>query len=206
MNSRDEILNKIKRIRIEAHPDTAYIQDEIYQPVDNLLSCFIAEIEAIAGKCYLAENEQDLINALKDVLSERNIQKVYAEDEVIREFLKNAGIEIHDTEVFPEELICGITNCEFLIARTGSVMISTGLGSGRKAHAFPPVHLVFAHENQLVKYPQDALVALEQKYPGSLPSQITTITGPSRTADIEKTLVMGAHGPKELIIFVRRNK
>jgi L-lactate dehydrogenase complex protein LldG len=53
-----------------------------------------------------------------------------------------------------------------------------------------------------VDYPEDALVAMQEKYGNSLPSTISTITGPSRTADIEKTLVLGAHGPKEFIVFL----
>ena len=43
---------------------------------------------------------------------------------------------------------------------------------------------------------------MKKKYPDNYPSMISLITGPSRTADIEKTLVMGAHGPKELYVFL----
>jgi len=46
------------------------------------------------------------------------------------------------------------------------------------------------------------LTAIKEKYSDGFPSQVTIITGPSRTADIEKTLVMGAHGPKELYVFM----
>jgi L-lactate dehydrogenase complex protein LldG len=69
-------------------------------------------------------------------------------------------------------------------------------------HIFPPVHIVVACESQLVNYVEDALLAIRQKYGKDLPSAITTITGPSRTADIEKTLVLGAHGPKEIVVFI----
>lgn len=96
----------------------------------------------------------------------------------------------------------GITGCEFLIARTGSVLVSSASLSGRQMHAFPPVHFIMAYQSQLVDYPENALKAIQQKYGTKLPSAITTITGPSRTADIEKTLVLGAHGPKELIVLL----
>jgi len=209
MDSRDEILRKIRSVRIEVNADketdTSYVQDEIYQPVNELLSTFITEFEAIAGKCVLVDNQQDLIEKIISLLREKGIQQVYVEDESLRNYLKHADLPVFDSGNFPENMVCGITACEFLIARTGSVMISTGAGSGRKAHVFPPIHMIIADENQLVKFPQDAIVALKEKYQNQLPSQISTITGPSRTADIEKTLVMGAHGPKELIIFVRRN-
>ena len=49
---------------------------------------------------------------------------------------------------------------------------------------------------------KDGFKRLKNKYGQNLPSMVCNITGPSRTADIEKTLVLGAHGPKELIVFL----
>jgi L-lactate dehydrogenase complex protein LldG len=69
-------------------------------------------------------------------------------------------------------------------------------------NVFPPIHIVIAHASQIVNYPEDALNAMQEKYGEHLPSCISTITGPSRTADIEKTLVLGAHGPKEFVVFL----
>jgi L-lactate dehydrogenase complex protein LldG len=69
---------------------------------------------------------------------------------------------------------------------------------------FHPFTFVLARVSQLVNYPEDALVGMQQKYNDKLPSLISTITGPSRTADIEKTLVLGAHGPKEFIVFLSK--
>ncbi len=73
--------------------------------------------------------------------------------------------------------------------------------SGRRLMIFPPVHIVIANASQLVTDIKDGLAGIKLKYPSILPSSITLITGPSRTADIEKTLVLGAHGPKELYVF-----
>ncbi len=96
----------------------------------------------------------------------------------------------------------GITTCDFLISRFGSVMVSSGLGLGRKIFAFPEIHIVIAKASQVVPEIKDALIGMKKKYVDNFPSQITVITGPSRTADIEKTLVMGAHGPKSLYVFM----
>ncbi|MFW5758527.1 MAG: LutC/YkgG family protein [Bacteroidota bacterium] len=95
-----------------------------------------------------------------------------------------------------------ITGCEYLIARTGSIMTSSALGGGRKSYIYPSVHIVFARRSQLVFDLKDAFARLKDKYKNNgLPSMISLITGPSRTADIEKTLVMGAHGPEQLFVF-----
>ena len=56
--------------------------------------------------------------------------------------------------------------------------------------------------NQLVYDIKDALQLIKNKYDNNLPSLITFATGPSRTADIEKTLVVGVHGPKEVYLFL----
>jgi len=81
-------------------------------------------------------------------------------------------------------------------------MVSSGLNSGRRIMVYPETHVVIAKASQVVPELKDALVGMKKKYQGKFPSQITTITGPSRTADIEKTLVMGAHGPKRLYVFM----
>lgn len=73
-------------------------------------------------------------------------------------------------------------------------------------NVFPASHIVFAHTNQIVLDIKDAMRGLKEKYPNGLPSMISLITGPSRTADIEKTLVMGAHGPEELYVFLLDNE
>ena len=70
-------------------------------------------------------------------------------------------------------------------------------------NVYPPVHIVCANLSQLVFDIEEGLKKIQDKYDKSeLPSMVSLITGPSRTADIEKTLVMGAHGPKELILFL----
>jgi L-lactate dehydrogenase complex protein LldG len=64
------------------------------------------------------------------------------------------------------------------------------------------VHIVIAFTSQIVKDIDEGLILIKKKYKSGFPSMISLITGPSRTADIEKTLVYGAHGPKELILFL----
>lgn len=95
-----------------------------------------------------------------------------------------------------------ITDCEFLVARTGTIVMSAAQQSGRTVSVYAPVHICIAYTNQLVYEIKDALQQVKEKYPGNIPSLITFATGPSRTADIEKTLVTGVHGPKEVYCFL----
>ena len=80
--------------------------------------------------------------------------------------------------------------------------MSAGQASGRTTSVYAPIHVCIAFASQLVYEVKDALTLVKDKYNGKLPSLITFATGPSRTADIEKTLVVGVHGPKEVYCFL----
>ncbi len=128
----------------------------------------------------------------------------------IKELLNKGGISFRDaindvsTNGFSTCNVsaAGITSCEFLVARTGSIIISSKQASGRRLPVFPSTHIVVGYASQLVRDVKDAMDGIKYKYGNQLPSMITTITGPSRTADIEKTLILGAHGPKEVYVFL----
>ena len=94
-----------------------------------------------------------------------------------------------------------ITTCEAMVARTGTLVLSAN-NTGRTTSVYAPVHICIAYTSQLTYDLSDALLLLKEKYGQSLPSFISFATGPSRTADIEKTLVVGVHGPKEVFCFL----
>ncbi|MDD5140146.1 MAG: LUD domain-containing protein [Verrucomicrobiales bacterium] len=95
----------------------------------------------------------------------------------------------------------GISECDALIAQTGSVLVTNRSAGGRALSVLPPHHVVLARREQLVADLPAAFELLQQKYAENYPSMISFITGPSRTGDIERILVLGAHGPKRLTIF-----
>ncbi len=102
-----------------------------------------------------------------------------------------------------ESCAASVTACEALIAQTGSVLVTTRESGGRALTILPPHHIVVATRDQLVPDLPAAFARLRQAYGGTFPSMISFITGPSRTGDIERILVLGAHGPKKLtILFV----
>jgi len=205
--SRDEILNRIRetvaRRPGQLHP-TDYQSDVVFMPVDHSLTTFINELVAVGGKCIVVQSEVELLRQLAELYHERGFSSLFCKDDVLFDRLKNCSVSLTRKEEDFADMEAAITRCECLVARTGSVVVSTATGQGRQIHAYPPVHIILADESQLLNYPDDALRFIQQKYGSNLPSSISFITGPSRTADIEKTLVMGAHGPKELFIFVRQ--
>lgn len=102
-----------------------------------------------------------------------------------------------------ERCDAGISECDALIAQTGSFLLTTRSGGGRALSVLPPHHIVIARAGQLVPDLPAAYELLHHTYgPDRWPSMITLITGPSRTGDIERILVLGAHGPKKLTVIL----
>jgi L-lactate dehydrogenase complex protein LldG len=96
----------------------------------------------------------------------------------------------------------GVTACEAVVAQTGSILVSSGSCGGRALSILPHVHVVVATVSQVVGTLADAFDLVRERHAGRLPSMLSFITGPSRTGDIERILVLGAHGPKELFLLL----
>lgn len=163
---------------------------------------FAQDFTRIGGKFAYCEDEDDMAEKLKFIIQENKMDNVFCFEESLKPILEQHEIAFEDHAGKLLESSISITTCEFLIARTGSVLISSRQLSGRRLNIFPEVHVVVASTNQIVSDVKDALNQLKEIYDKGLPSAITVISGPSRTADIEKTLVMGAHGPKGLYVLL----
>lgn len=101
-----------------------------------------------------------------------------------------------------ESCDAGLTECESLVAQAGSVLVSASSAGGRALSVLPPHHVVLARRNQMVPDLTAALQRVQEKFKDRFPSFLSFISGPSRTGDIERILVLGAHGPKKLTILL----
>jgi L-lactate dehydrogenase complex protein LldG len=204
MDTRDRILTRLKaaqekrgNITIQ-QPD---FEDPIYHQVSDSLELeFKKNLELVGGKVILCSSKDDIIHEVKQICSEKG-NRIYCLDPDLQNILQDE-ITIDSDEDSFLNLSVGITGCEFLVAHLGSVIISSAQFSGRRLNVFPETHVVIAHTSQLTDYLDTAFEKLREKYKNKIPSLISTITGPSRTADIEKTLIMGMHGPRSLIIIL----
>jgi L-lactate dehydrogenase complex protein LldG len=97
----------------------------------------------------------------------------------------------------------GLTGCEALVSQTGSVCITPHASGGRSLSILPPHHIVIARRSQIVADLPATYALIKERYSASgYPSFISFSTGPSRTGDIERILVLGAHGPKRLTVLL----
>lgn len=204
-SARNNILAKLKAAqekRGEIGENIPDFTSPVYHTLnESLVQEFKINLELIGGKVILCETKSEIATQVKLICEEKNQDKVFCTDPDLLKML-NGLVKTISAETEFLSLNTGLTGCEFLVAHLGSVLISSAQISGRRLNVFPETHIIVAHEAQIVDYLDNALEKLQEKYKNKLPSLISNITGPSRTADIEKTLVMGMHGPKNLIVII----
>lgn len=203
--SKEKLLKKIRKALLEKRDNPYPNLEDLphYPPNDELPEVqFAEEFKAAAGQFVFCEDEIQFIDSLLNLAEERKWRKIYCWEPELQDMLSRYDYPFFETDKDFEQAEVGFTLCEALIARNGSILLSNAGMSGRRLSIYPPVHIVLAYTSQLVTDLKDAFKLVKNKYGNQLPSMLTTVTGPSRTADIEKTLVMGAHGPKELLVFL----
>lgn len=207
--SREKILSTIRKALSKDSVPKPFpnIEDkaneEIYAKSDlSLEETFADNFNKLGGKFIYCDNEQELIENIQTLYEKMGWSQMLCADQKLLKTLENNNISIaQDAALQAESANACITNCETLVARTGSVILTSKQNLGRTASVFYPTHIIIAYKDQVVFDIKDALQLLDKKYGKNIPSMINLNTGPSRTADIEKTLVVGVHGPGDVFCF-----
>lgn len=203
--SKEKLLKKIRKALLEKRENPYPNLEELplYPPNTEILEVvFAEELTKVSGQFVFCEDEIQFIENILLLAEQRKWRKIYCWEPVLQELLNQYEYPFYATDKDFEFAEVGLTLCEALIARNGSVMVSNANAAGRRLSIYPHQHIVVAYTSQLVMDLRDAFKIIKDRYGNQLPSMLSTITGPSRTADIEKTLVLGAHGPKELFVFL----
>lgn len=201
---REKVLKKIRASLLTKTPnpypkldfDTPVFQQTDEDPVlvfaDNLI--------AAGGKFFLVENELEFAEGLVDLCMQYHWKNIVCVEDGLSNLLTECELphQISTDDIGTMDV--AVSTCECLIGRTGSIVLSSREQT-RSAPAYAPVHIVLAKAGQIAIDLKDAITWLRHKY-AKLPSAISIVTGPSRTADIEGELVMGVHGPKQLYVFL----
>jgi L-lactate dehydrogenase complex protein LldG len=211
--SREAILARIREgLRTPAPPmgpgtaDGSVIDAQIFEPVQNPLERFQQECKANLMECQLTADAAGSAQALAQILQSLPEGEVFVQDDPVLRRLMEAsrtGRQIRwSSQGGPaEKSQATVTLADALIAQTGSVFVSASCG-GRGASVVAPCHVVYATTKQLVL---DLVTALrDATAQGRLDNNsfACIISGSSRTADIEKILVQGAHGPMRLVVVL----
>ena len=206
--SKDIVLRKVREALAKSAPfvpPTPDFNSTVYPPMaDEDLSIVFAQNFLNTGGTFIyCDSEENFYDQLYEFKQENNIQNLFIWESSLKKQLFGAGIHfIGDEKEFLKKAEASLTSCEALLARTGSILLSSASSAGRRLTIYPEKHLVVAFTSQLVPDIKEALLLVREKYAPKLPSMLSMVSGPSRTADIEKTLVLGAHGPKQLVLFL----
>ncbi|MBK9207103.1 MAG: LUD domain-containing protein [Anaerolineales bacterium] len=177
----------------EQAPALHRIQTQEQAPaLHNKITQFRSELTALGGHVYQTKNAtQDIIEFLRS----RGVHKIHLEPNTLDEnILHKADIDFtHEPD---PQIIVGVTNAICGLADTGSILIADGEGCPLHASLLPEVHIAVLKSSNILSSLSDAMHLVKGT------GAAVFITGPSRTADIEMTLTIGVHGPKEVHVFV----
>ncbi len=164
--------------------------------------------EKLTTRFFHVEHAVDAHEQIKSIAAEEGWNRVASHGSPLTDAACEAlGLPVVSTDdgYDPDDLErcpASITACDALVAQTASILASTRSAGGRALSVLPEHHIVLATKDQMIADVPGAYRLLTERYGNNLPSWAGLITGPSRTGDIERVLVLGAHGPKRLTIIL----
>jgi L-lactate dehydrogenase complex protein LldG len=207
--SREKILQRIRAGLRTAVPEPARAGSDsvIFEPINDPLKRFQQECVANLMECTLTADSARSAQQLGKVLESLAEGNIFVQDDPsLRRLIEQAAPERAirwSSQGAPEEASqATVTLAEALIAQTGSILVTAACG-GRGASIIAPCHIVYTTGAQLVPDLATALSRLSRQRTLDHNSFACVISGSSRTADIEKILVQGAHGPRRLVVILQ---
>ena len=227
-SSRERILDKLRAAR-QPFPD-APPRPKDYVPVtrlDNvtpvaLRTRFVEELERLNGEVYQVRGDAATIDKVIELLQAHEAKSVLAWDfkhlpaKGLDHALAEGGIKVYQPDIQGElhdrvldgyaAVPVGLTGADAAIAATGTLVVSAAPGKGRIPTVLPRIHIVIIHQRRIVPRLEDWVAKQRARGLADIhkSSNLCFISGPSRTADIEKNLVLGMHGPERLQVIIKR--
>lgn len=213
ITSKEKILKKVRQAlnyKSKSSFQNIDLESNIYARAEGetLSEMFVKKFVSVQGQFVYCDNTFDCIDKLLDLIEMRKWKFVFCWEEDTQNLLDDSGIEYYDKKEHLDKIQASITGCETLIANSGSIMISSSKNS-QTLSIWPPVHVIIARRSQLVTDMKEAMQHMRNKYGRNMPTLISFITGPSRTHDLPTVepenmpeMLVGAHGPIELILFL----
>jgi L-lactate dehydrogenase complex protein LldG len=195
----------------------------VHPPQADLAEQFAAELARLAGHPHRCADDRVALGEVRAILQRHAAMQVIAWDRSeiglpgLDELLAELGVRVLDSQIagrgaersaYLQALepapIC-ISGADAAIAESGTLLLRSRPGRGRLASLLAPVHIAVLRRAQIVRGLGLALAQLQEQHgPDTFAdsSNLTLITGPSRTGDIEQTLTLGVHGPREIHVVL----
>ena len=224
MSSRGQILDKIKGslrktrtvhtsdeerkqavlTRISQHP-RGIIPERTSLSKQDLLLHFCEKAEASDATCKVVKSYTKAAEEILDFLRQHNLPqriRMGSDQRLMKLAWENEPPQILLGPSDGQDLIC-VSHAQCGVSETGTLVMTSGPENPSTLNFLPETHIILLHKKDLQKSYEDSWTAMRRRYgKEKLPRTINMITGPSRSADIEQTLILGAHGPLRLHVIV----
>ncbi|MDR3111275.1 MAG: LUD domain-containing protein [Planctomycetaceae bacterium] len=182
-------------------------------PTEQLRQTFAESLTSVAGRCVFVDKPDETAVQVANLLRENGVKRVGVLGTEAAKSVAERVTEHYSTELFfsstdeadasgMSKLDAGILTPEYLLADTGSCVISAPTSNDRRLIYMPPLCVIVAKATSLREHLPQAWQEFLPRWKTATAGEFVIVTGPSRTADIEKILVLGVHGPKQVVVFV----
>lgn len=192
--TRDE--NKFSDVNMQADTWTPFKEE------DGADFTFVERFKDNGGIFIYFESKDDFIEAMRQYVVDNQWEPLCSTSLKIAEVFKDSGIELCHDYATKRKKTVSITDCECLIAQTGSVMVTDACAGSRAAFSNADVLLVYASPTQIVASMKDAMKLIKERYNNKKPSETVIISGPSKSIEIDNQLVIGAQGIRQIALFL----
>ena len=163
---------------------------------------FVERFKENGGIFVYFESKENFLDAMKQYVIENQWEPLCSTSKKMHEIFKDSGIALSRDYTTKRKKTVSITDCECLIAHTGSVVVTDKCAGSRAAYSNADVLLVFASPSQIVASMKDAIHLVKEKYGSDRPSETVIISGASKSTEIDNQLVIGAQGIKQIALFL----
>lgn len=206
------------RYRPTLAPDSVWTRSEDRpregEPIEDPPARFLQELEALGGHGTRVGSMDEARDLIVSIARERiaklllrwdveELENLGADDP-----LRNAGVEVvvwRDTDDLRDVAAradVGLSTTAWAIAETGSLVLEGGPGKGRSVTLLPPTYVAIVPAERVLRTVPEAIEKYAGGGAGGLPANVCFHTGPSRSGDIEMSLVVGMHGPGDVHVVL----
>ena len=166
---------------------------------DDLFARFTDKLTLGGGSCEQIASMNEIATAIIRFLAMHGLARKIRVAPALQDMQWGGGLDVSDGNTRGDDL-AGVTPAFCAVAETGSVVLLSSASSPTSLNFLPDVHIAIVEMKQLVPHYEDVWMRLRAL--GEVPRTVNFITGPSKTADVEQTLQIGAHGPRNLHVIL----
>ena len=207
--NKEQILAKLRNAIIEK-PEAMFedidLRTDTWKPIneeDGNAITFVQNFKDMGGIFIYLESEAEFGECVKQLAPQNGWEPLWCTGHEMQALLEKYGLD-YCTEPNREnkQKIVGITTCKYLVAQTGSIILTDSDTDSRKAYTEPDVLLVLARTDQIVESLKEVFQQQKEAFNAHESSQLVILTGTSRTYDIEQEVIQGVFGPRQLAVFL----